>query len=80
MITPVAPHLHIGRSTIVPPDTEVTLALSSDRSAIVSVDGTDERPLRQHELVRVSRSGVAATFARLGPDMYFYMALRDRLK
>jgi NAD+ kinase len=80
MITPVAPHLHIGRSVILPRDTEVSLILGSDRPAIVSVDGSDERELRPHHRVDVCRSDVTARFARFGPRMYFYSALAERLK
>jgi NAD+ kinase len=79
MITPVAPHLHIGRSVILPGTTTVTLMLCSDRPAVISVDGADERALRPNHRVRVSSSPLRARFARLGPRMYFYSALADRL-
>jgi NAD+ kinase len=80
MITPVAPHLHIGRSMIIPGDTRVSLRLASDRHAVVSVDGSDDRELTPNHTVHVSRSQLSARFARLGPRRYFYSALADRLK
>lgn len=80
MITPVAPHLHIGRSMVLPGDTVVRLSLSSDRPAVMSVDGTDEHALRPHDAVEVRRSPLEARFARLGPRKYFYSALADRLR
>jgi len=80
MITPVAPHLHIGRSMIIPGDTRVSLTLASDRPAVVSVDGFDDRQLKPYHSVHVSRSEHSARFARLGPRRYFYAALADRLK
>jgi NAD kinase len=75
----VAPHLHIGRSVVLPADSRVTLTLNSDRPAIVSVDGADERSLKPHHSVEIQRSEVVARFARLGPRRYFYTALADRL-
>jgi len=80
MLTPVAPHLHIGRSMIVPADSTVTLRLSSDRPAVMSVDGVEERALKPDHSVNVRTSGTVACFARLGPRSYFYQALIDRLK
>ncbi|GAC1401117.1 MAG: NAD(+)/NADH kinase [Chloroflexota bacterium] len=80
MITPVAPHLHIGRSTIVPGDTVVTLGLSSDRPAVLSVDGTEEHEINVNDTVEVCRSSLIASFARLGPKKYFYAALALRLR
>lgn len=79
IITPVAPHLHIGRSMIVPGGTTVTLALSSDRPAVLSIDGSEEQPMAACDTVEVSRSGSIARFARLGPRQYFYAAIADRL-
>jgi NAD+ kinase len=80
LITPVAPHLHIGRSTIVPGDSVVGLSVSSDRAAVLSVDGGDEHPLKPRDVVEVCRSHLQARFARLGPRKYFYAAVADRLK
>jgi NAD kinase len=79
MVTPVAPHLHIGRSIIVPGDTAVTLSLMGDRPGILSVDGVDERELRSYHRVVVRRSAKRASFARLGPKSYFYAAIASRL-
>lgn len=80
MLTPVAPHLHIGRSMIVPGGTQVTLCLASDRPAVVIIDGTDERELQPHQVVEASRSETVARFARLGARYYFYEALAARLR
>ncbi|MGI8967971.1 MAG: NAD(+)/NADH kinase [Chloroflexota bacterium] len=80
VITPVAPHLHIGRSMVVASDTTVRLTLATDRPAIVSVDGTDEHPLHPGDWVDVCRGNLVARFARLGPRKYFYAAIADRLK
>lgn len=80
LITPVAPHLHIGRSTVVPGATEVCLRLIGDRRGVVVVDGAEERELTPAQCVRVCRSTHSAQFARFGPRRYFYSAIADRLK
>lgn len=80
MLTPVAPHLHIGRSIILPSDMTVTLAVTSDRPALLSVDGIEERALRPSHRIRVRRSAQEAIFARLGPCTYFYAAIAERLR
>jgi NAD+ kinase len=79
VLTPVAPHLHIGRSMIVPGHTVVTLSLSGDRPGILSIDGMEECELRPRQAVEVRRSEHQAHFARLGPRSYFYAALATRL-
>jgi NAD+ kinase len=80
MLTPVAPHLHIGRSIVVPGDTVVTLCLDTDRPSVLSVDGGEETYLHAEDTVTVRKSALRASFARLGPRKYFYTALADRLK
>ncbi|MBV9281457.1 MAG: NAD(+)/NADH kinase, partial [Chloroflexi bacterium] len=80
IITPVAPHLHIGRSVIVPQGVTVTLRLSSDRHAVLTVDGCDEREIAGHDTVQICRSRLTVPFARLGPKTYFYAAIALRLK
>jgi len=80
ILTPVAPHLHIGRSLVLPPQTRITLTVSSARAAIISVDGADEHSLLHGERVEVSRSEKVTCFARLNPRGYFYRAIAERLK
>lgn len=79
ILTPVAPHLHIGRSMIVPGNTVATLSLTGDRPGILSIDGMEERELQPHQAVEVRRSPYKAHFARLGPQSYFYAAIAARL-
>jgi NAD+ kinase len=80
MLTPVAPHLHIGRSVVVPGGSTITLEVEEHRPAVLSVDGQDEHPLHPGEQVHAKRSDVVAAFVRLGPRHYFYEALADRLQ
>lgn len=80
MLTPVAPHLHIGRSVVVPGGSTLTLEVEGERPAVLSVDGQDEHPMHPGESVHVKRSDLVATFVRFGPKHYFYEALADRLQ
>lgn len=80
MLTPLAPHLHIGRSVVVPGGSTITLEVEEHRPAVLSVDGQDEHPLHPGEQVHVKRSDFVAAFVRLGPRHYFYEALADRLQ
>lgn len=80
MVTPVAPHLHIGRSLILPATTTVRLTLSSDRPAVLSVDGGEEHALGSGDAVEVRRAERIACFAHLSSRDYFYRALAARLQ
>jgi NAD+ kinase len=80
LLTPVAPHLHIGRSTVLPGNTMVSLALATNRAGVMVVDGSDERRLLPDHVVTINRSELVARFARLEPRSYFYTAIADRLK
>lgn len=80
LLTPVAPHLHIGRSIILSGERRVSLALDSDRAAVVTVDGSEETVLEPGRAVEVSRSETVARFARVAPRRYFYTAIGDRLR
>jgi len=80
LITPVAPHLHIGRSTVISGDTRVTLSLSSKRRGMMMADGDDERPVTGGDWIDVRRSELVARFARLSPRSYFYAAIASRMR
>ncbi|HZS94153.1 MAG TPA: NAD(+)/NADH kinase [Chloroflexota bacterium] len=80
LLTPVAPHLHIGRSIVVPGTSEIVLTVAGDRPAIMSVDGTDEHPMEPGQSVQACRSDTVARFARMGPRTYFYQAIAARLQ
>ncbi|MDO8615983.1 MAG: NAD(+)/NADH kinase [Dehalococcoidia bacterium] len=79
VLTPVAPHLATVRPLVLPPQTAIDLMASSDKEAIVSVDGQMDRPLGNGERVSVCRSPYVARFVRLsGPSQYYEM-LAERL-
>ncbi len=80
LLTPVAPHLHIGRSLLVPGSATVCLELRGDREAMLAIDGQTECPLDVGGRVEVSASSHRARFVRLGPRLYFYSVLSRRLQ
>lgn len=79
LLTPVAPHLHIGRSLVLPGDVEVGLELRGDREAMLAIDGQTECPFEVGGRVMIRSSEKAALFARLGPRTYFYSVVAHRL-
>ena len=72
VLTPVAPHLSLARSIVLPSDTEVDLLVHSDHSAALSVDGQEDVDLNDGDSVRVRRSAASARFLRLSPPQRFY--------
>lgn len=79
LITPVAPHLHIGRSLLIPGSARVRLELHGDREAMLAIDGQTESPFGIGDCVEVRRSDRDCLFARLGSTTYFYSVLATRL-
>lgn len=79
VLTPVAPHLHIGRSLVLPGTLPITLELDGEREAMLAIDGQTECPLEVGNRVTVCASPHHAHFARLGSQSYFFSALASRL-
>jgi NAD+ kinase len=79
LVTPVAPHLNIGRSMILPGTSVVGLKLQGDREAMLSIDGQTECPFAIGDGVEVRMSEKDCLFARLGPRNYFFTLLGRQL-
>lgn len=80
LLTPVAPHLHIGRSVLLPGSAAVGLELRGDRDAMLSIDGHTECPFQLGQRVEIRASSKRSLFARLGPRSYFFSVLATRLQ
>jgi NAD+ kinase len=78
-ITPIAPHLTIIRSIVVPGSATVDLTIHIKEPAIASVDGQIDVPLADEASVQVTASPYVARFLRLQPRSYFYQTLFSRL-
>lgn len=79
LLTPVSPHLNIGRSLVLPCTASVSLTLQGDRDGMLAIDGQTECGFEVGQAVIISSSPEHAEFARLGPQTYFYSVLANRL-
>jgi NAD+ kinase len=80
LLTPVSPHLNIGRSLVLPGSASVSLRLRGDRDAMLAIDGQTECGFEVGQEVVIRSSPQRAEFARLGPRTYFYSVLANRLR
>lgn len=79
LLTPVAPHLSLARTMVLPASTQVDLHVQADDAAALSVDGQEDIPLSDGDIVRVRRSASSARFLRLSPPQRFYAMVGRRL-
>lgn len=80
IITPVAAHLTIARSIVIPADRRLCLGYLRGYEATLTVDGHADVALEPGDLIYHSASPVAARFVRLGGDGYFYETVLRRLR
>jgi NAD+ kinase len=78
-VTPIAPHLTVIRSLVVPPGAKVSLTMHSADPAIASIDGQVDTPLADGDIIEVTASPYVARFVRLQQRNYFYQTLVERL-
>ncbi|MBI5876672.1 MAG: NAD(+)/NADH kinase [Chloroflexi bacterium] len=80
IITPIAPHLSLLGSMLVPDNSVVEITVESDYPALVSMDGQVELSLQSFDTVRVTTSDRVSRFVRTRPKNYFYANLSQRLR
>jgi NAD+ kinase len=80
VITPILPHLSFLRSLVVPATASVQVQLHTDHSAMCSVDGQIDIPLRDGAAVAIKVGPFPCRFLRARPPHYFYETLLERLK
>lgn len=80
VMTPVSAHLALGRSIVLQPESNISLRVTSDDGAILSVDGQEDLPLSGAGTVTVRPSEHVATFARFHDAPYFYAELAERIE
>ncbi len=54
IVTPVAPHLAVDRSIVLPPERVVTIVVDDDRGAVAVLDGRSVGPIATQEAVTVT--------------------------
>ncbi len=78
VVTPVSPHLALGRSLVLSPDARVELRVISEHGAILSVDGQEDVPVA-NATVHVRLSPYRTRFVRFQDPASFYGALAEKL-
>ena len=78
-VTPIAPHLTVVKSIVVPPAAVVALTVDSKEPTVASIDGQIDVPLADGATVHVTASPHVASFLRLQARHYFYQTLVNRL-
>ncbi|MBC7256175.1 MAG: NAD(+)/NADH kinase, partial [Chloroflexi bacterium] len=78
-ITPIAPHLGIVRSFVIPAHRRVCLTLVKGEGAMLTVDGQVDQPVSPGDVVCATMSERPARFVRLGGAGYYYESVLRRL-
>lgn len=80
LVIPIAPHLSLERAIVLSEGAVVTLRISTDHEAILTVDGQFALALADGDQVVVRASPYHARFARVQERTYFYKTLMSRLR
>jgi NAD+ kinase len=80
VLTPVSPHLALGRSIVLQPDSVVELTVTSEDGALVSVDGQDDMPVSSGVEVTIRTSEHTTRFVRFREPASFYSDLAEKLE
>ncbi|MBI1800591.1 MAG: NAD(+)/NADH kinase [Chloroflexi bacterium] len=78
LVTPIAPHLSVLGSLVLPDTSTIEIAVDSDYPALVSMDGQIEMAMEANDVVRVKTSRHVSRFVRTQSQEYFYTALTKR--
>ena len=79
VLTPVAPHLSMSRSVVLPADAEIAL-VSRTNQASLSIDGQEDIDLVEGARIAVRRGPHVARFLRLSPPQHFYAVVGKHLR
>ena len=79
LLIPIAPHLSLDRSVVLPQGATVELQIFTDHEAILTVDGQFQVELQSGDVVKIAASPHQAHFVRLQDRAYFYGTLMERL-
>jgi NAD+ kinase len=80
IITPIAAHLTIARSIVIPAGRRLCRGYTRGYEATLTADGHADVSLEPGDRIYHSASPVAARFVRLGGDGYFYETVLRRLR
>jgi len=80
LLTPIAPHLSIDRTLVLPDTAIVHLAVCTGYEAVCTVDGQVAEPLADGDVVVVAASRNVCRFVRMGERMAVYRTLLGKLR
>ena len=80
LLVPILPHLSLGYSLVLPPETVVELRIITTHKATLSIDGHISMPLASGSIITVKHSPAKTRFLRIGDKDYFYSRLERKLK
>lgn len=79
LLVPLAPHLSLERAIVLSKGVTVSVQISTDYTAVLTVDGQFEMELANQDKVVMRASPAVARFVRLQDKNYFYRTLMQRL-
>lgn len=79
LLVPLAPHLSLERAIVLSKGVTVSVQISTDHTAVLTVDGQFEVELANQDKVVMQASPAVARFVRLQEKNYFYRTLMHRL-
>lgn len=79
LVIPVAPHVSLATSLVLPGDTTIGLKVASDTAAVVSVDGLSDIEIDSNDDIQIGESPYQARFLRANDPRHFYATLIQRL-
>jgi len=79
LMIPIAPHLSLDRGLVLPKGVTLHVKISTDHSAVLTVDGQVEVDLADGDELMLGASSAIGRFIRLRQKNYFYRTLIQRL-
>ncbi|MBI2934264.1 MAG: NAD(+)/NADH kinase [Chloroflexi bacterium] len=80
VLQPVAPHLSLSNAIVLPAEATVDLEITSERGAIMGIDGQIDRDLKSGTVVTVRRSEDMTVFLKDKPTSFWYRTLMKKLQ
>jgi NAD+ kinase len=80
LVIPIAPHLSLDRAVVLAEGSTVSVGVSTDHTAILTIDGQFEVELQDEDMVVIKASPHRACFIRMQEPTYFYRTLMARLR
>jgi NAD+ kinase len=80
LVIPIAPHLSLDRAVVLAKGSTVSVKVSTDHTAMLTIDGQFEVELQHEDTVVIKASPYQACFIRMQEPTYFYRTLMARLR